>query len=345
NGSQYIYTGVSQPYDGQGSFSIFAWASKAQNGVSQAVVSKADSQSGYWLGFDSADNLTFSMPGVGNFTSATQVTGSQAHYIGVSRDASTATLKLFIDGVQVGAFESRSAPIANSHALYIGANPDGAGGFNGSVSELMFLDSATDQAGASSLFLAGVSNSSNPMNLTGNGAVLVMSGKNGTQLYRFRGSSNYEHFGADLSGFMSSQGGPSMEVVSQNYSGNSTSAVYAFYFGKIRPFTLVNYSKFSPALTTQFSYLSNLTSVYGLSLGIANIGAISFPQNYPVDSYLQDYDSNVYMGYGFVSVNSSALDPSFNSTAQVTLRTDGVWQNSTMPRVYYSPNFVTIYSK
>jgi len=345
NGSQYIYTGASQPYDAQGSFSIFAWVSKAQSGVSQAIISKADSQSGYSLGFDSSDHLVFFAPLVGTFTSTAAVGGASAHYLGVSRDATTATLKLFIDGVQVGTFESRSAPLANANALYIGANPDGTGGLDGSISEVLFTASATGQQGASDLFLAGVSNSSNPMNLTSNGAVLVMSGRNATQLYRFRGSSNYEGFGTDVSGFMSGASGPSMDVVSRNYSGNSTSAVYSFYFGKVRPFTLVNYSKFSPALTTQFSYLTNLTAVYGLTLGVANVGQISFPQDHPVNSYLQDYDSNVYMGYGFVSVNSSGLDPSFNSTATVSLRTDGVWQNSTAPRVYYSPNFAKTYAR
>mgnify|MGYP006283225149 CR=1 FL=1 len=77
------------------------------------------------------------------------------------------------------------------------------------------------------------------------------------------------------------------------------------------------YSEFSSAGTTDLSS-ANLSSVTNLTLATSN-GKINFSPSYGVYAESQDYNTNVEIGSKFVSVNTSALDSSFNNTATITM--------------------------
>lgn len=81
-----------------------------------------------------------------------------------------------------------------------------------------------------------------------------------------------------------------------------------------------SYSNFDDDDTTNFSEVADFSSVTNLTLGITGKGKIQFPEAYSVDaSSNADYDTNVIIDTGFVSVNTAALDSSFNSTATITI--------------------------
>ncbi|HQT45452.1 MAG TPA: hypothetical protein PLO51_05715, partial [Candidatus Micrarchaeota archaeon] len=94
--------------------------------------------------------------------------------------------------------------------------------------------------------------------------------------------------------------------ISQSY--NYSKGGFGNYF---TPSTLAYVSNFTGA-TTDFSAVPNPQNVTGLILDKPGRGRISFPASHGVNAYSQDYDSNVVMGTGFISVNSSGLDSSFN---------------------------------
>jgi hypothetical protein len=71
--------------------------------------------------------------------------------------------------------------------------------------------------------------------------------------------------------------------------------------------------------TTDFSSEPDLTSVEGLVLGTSD-GSIEFPDSHSINAEGEDYDSYVEIGANFVSVDSSNLDDSFNSSANITLQ-------------------------
>ncbi|MFA5105952.1 MAG: LamG-like jellyroll fold domain-containing protein [Candidatus Micrarchaeia archaeon] len=87
--------------------------------------------------------------------------------------------------------------------------------------------------------------------------------------------------------------------------------------------------------TTDFTALADLGNVTNLTLEKPGKGRIRFPPTHGVNTVSQDYDSNVVIGSGFVSVNSSALDPSFNSSTTITLNLTGVYSKQAAPDIYY----------
>ena len=93
--------------------------------------------------------------------------------------------------------------------------------------------------------------------------------------------------------------------------------------------------------STNLSTVSDLTNVTNLTLAIPGDGMIHFPQSHSVNTAGQDYDANVKIGNGFVSVNSSALDPSFNSSATIVLTPSGVNYGAATPSIYYYPSFTS----
>jgi len=70
--------------------------------------------------------------------------------------------------------------------------------------------------------------------------------------------------------------------------------------------------------TTNFSAAPDITNVTNLTLATTN-GKIQFPPDYGVDASGDNYDSYVEIGAKFISVNTSALDNTFNNTANLTL--------------------------
>ena len=67
------------------------------------------------------------------------------------------------------------------------------------------------------------------------------------------------------------------------------------------------------------------------------LGKIKFPSDYSVNTIAQNYDKHVRIEGGVISVNSSALHPSFNNPATLTF--EGV--NCNAPYVYYSETATT----
>jgi len=96
-----------------------------------------------------------------------------------------------------------------------------------------------------------------------------------------------------------------------------------------------NTTKFNTSYgSTNFSDPSlDLTNVTNMTLANQN-GRIQFPSNYGVYASGEDYDSSINIGSGFISVNTSALDPSFNSTANLTINNVDSCI-ATTPNIYY----------
>ncbi|HQT45462.1 MAG TPA: hypothetical protein PLO51_05770, partial [Candidatus Micrarchaeota archaeon] len=98
--------------------------------------------------------------------------------------------------------------------------------------------------------------------------------------------------------------------------------------------------------SSNFSGLTNIDSAYsdllpGLVLDSPGKGTIRFPSGYSVNVSGQDYDSNVIIENGFVAVNSSALNPTFNSTATLTLNLTGIYSRQSAPTIYYYEPFAS----
>ncbi len=69
--------------------------------------------------------------------------------------------------------------------------------------------------------------------------------------------------------------------------------------------------------TTNLSAVSDITNVTNLTLETL-YGMLQFPHNHGVNAEGQDYDTNVIIGDCYVSVNTSALDPSFNASSYLS---------------------------
>ncbi len=102
-----------------------------------------------------------------------------------------------------------------------------------------------------------------------------------------------------------------------------------------------NVSTFTSGSSTNFSAVADLTNVTNLTLEKVGFGKIEFPSAHSVNAAGQDYDSNIAMGNGFISVNSSGLDPSFNSTAMLAMNLTGVYSGASAPAIYYYEPFVS----
>ena len=99
-----------------------------------------------------------------------------------------------------------------------------------------------------------------------------------------------------------------------------------------------SYSDFeSDENTTNLSDVDDITNVTNLSLCIGG-QCIQFP-NSSINSEGEDYDSNIEIGDCFVSVNTSSLDSTFNTTAYLVMNnSDGHCGND---RIYEKPGYHT----
>jgi len=77
------------------------------------------------------------------------------------------------------------------------------------------------------------------------------------------------------------------------------------------------YTEFSSPETTDFNNLPDITNVSGATLHIANTAKITWYNN--VNAYGANFDTNVDFGFAIVNVNSTGLNSTFNSSANVTL--------------------------
>jgi len=77
-----------------------------------------------------------------------------------------------------------------------------------------------------------------------------------------------------------------------------------------------HYLKFDGS-TTDFANVGDLTNVNPCILEITTYGVISWDS--PVNAAGADFDTNVNIGQGFVSINSTGLNETFNASASITL--------------------------
>jgi len=104
--------------------------------------------------------------------------------------------------------------------------------------------------------------------------------------------------------------------------------------------TLPTYSNFTSEETTNFSEETNLTNVTGMTLAIDSKGKITFPSDHNINVENEDYDTNIIIEGGSISVNTSALDSTFNSSAILTF----YYVDCGAPYVYYSDTATTRYA-
>ena len=142
--------------------------------------------------------------------------------------------------------------------------------------------------------------------------------------------------------------GPEVDEIDVNECISNGATLFGFSYGcdidgnTLELFTTIapRYNNFSSNMTTtNFSESSNLTAVTNVSLTVSGKGRIKFPENHEVNANNQDYDRHVAIGPGYISVNSSGLDSSFNSTATLTFYN----ADCNSPYVYYSENATTLY--
>ncbi len=96
---------------------------------------------------------------------------------------------------------------------------------------------------------------------------------------------------------------------------------------------------FSGASSTNLSLVADLSNVTNLTLEVPNKGKIQFPPTHSVNAVAQNYDAHVKIDKGFVSVNTSALDTSFNSQATLVMDLTGVYSGTSVPAIYYYSGF------
>jgi len=75
----------------------------------------------------------------------------------------------------------------------------------------------------------------------------------------------------------------------------------------------------SDSETTNFSDVADITNVTNLTLAVTGKGRIKFSESTEINAEAQDYDTNIIIEDEFISVNTAALDESFNSSATITL--------------------------
>ena len=79
------------------------------------------------------------------------------------------------------------------------------------------------------------------------------------------------------------------------------------------------YNNFTSTETTNFSEADDITNVTNVTLAVTGKGKIKFPESYGINAENQDFDSNIVIDDEFISVNTAALDSSFNSSATISI--------------------------
>jgi hypothetical protein len=130
-----------------------------------------------------------------------------------------------------------------------------------------------------------------------------------------------------------SEGANSIEVYANDSAGNTNSSIVYFAVNITLP-NPPDIAIFNLSACTNFSAVADLSNVTNLTLANPS-GRLQFPASHAVNAGNENYSRNVALGAGMLAVNSSALSPSFNSSATIT------FYNVTCPaEVYYAPGFV-----
>ncbi len=83
--------------------------------------------------------------------------------------------------------------------------------------------------------------------------------------------------------------------------------------------TSPTYANFTSSETTNFSAVNDITNITSLTLAKTGKGKIKFPESTEINAEAQDYDTNIVIEDEFISVNTAALDESFNTSATISL--------------------------
>ncbi|HQT44924.1 MAG TPA: LamG domain-containing protein, partial [Candidatus Micrarchaeota archaeon] len=290
--SQYVSVPNSQSLNITGPMTLSVWINRAGiSSQSSGVIIHKESggaaiNGGYYLG---DDNLTYSniswriRDSNNNFTVLTTtspISNNQWHHIAVVFNGTA--LFLYVDGVLNNSIPSSITSIGGTTTLLgIGAPQSSpTWGFNGSIDEVRIFNRSLSAAEVKQLYLS---------NLKKINSTSWEFDTNQTNLTD--GAYTYAGYATDTQGYTDTTG---LRSVTLAYN-----PVVSTYGGS----------------TTNFATVPDMTNVTNLTLEKVGKGKIKFPSSHSVNAAGQDYDSNVVMGNGFISVNSTGLDSSFNSTA------------------------------
>ncbi|MFA5106076.1 MAG: LamG domain-containing protein [Candidatus Micrarchaeia archaeon] len=239
--------------------------------------------------------------------------GQWHNAVGVLARGSSPNLLLYIDGVLVNSTTNSSIDSQSLNSTFgfdIGVSEGTPGSyrfyFNGSIDEVRLYNRSLSAAEIRQLYL------SNLRKLNSTSWEFVTNQTNLSD-----GTYAYAGYSTDSYGYTDSTG---LRSVTLAYN-----PVVSSYGGD----------------TTDFASVADITNVTNLTLEKTGTGKIKFPATHSINAGGQNYDSNVIIGNGFISVNSSALDSSFNSTATLTLNLAGVYSGATAPAIYYYEPFAS----
>ncbi len=117
-------------------------------------------------------------------------------------------------------------------------------------------------------------------------------------------------------------------------------------FGIVNPPVLVE-SNITPHIITfngrtpDFTSVQDPTNIKNLTLEKLGYGAISYPPNQSVDVLGANLENFVIINKGLVSVNISALNPTFNSSSLIEMNLSGLYSAGPVPPILYSPGVFT----
>jgi hypothetical protein len=131
-----------------------------------------------------------------------------------------------------------------------------------------------------------------------------------------------------------SEGSNNITVYANDSLGNTNHSTVFFGVTLIIP-NAPDITAFNTSACTNFNTVPDLTNVTNLTLATP-AAQISFPANYSVNAGNENYSRNVVLGNGVLAVNITALNPTFNSAATITL-----YNVSCPAAIYYAPGFVS----
>ncbi|MFA5106338.1 MAG: hypothetical protein WC506_05255 [Candidatus Micrarchaeia archaeon] len=118
------------------------------------------------------------------------------------------------------------------------------------------------------------------------------------------------------------------------------------FFGIVNPTATVEANR-TPHLITfngrtpDFTSVPDPTNIKNLTLEKLGNGAISYPSNQSVDVLGANLENFVIIDKGLVSVNVSALNPTFNSSVLIEMNLTGIYSQAAAPTIYYAPGTYT----
>ncbi|MFA5105921.1 MAG: LamG domain-containing protein [Candidatus Micrarchaeia archaeon] len=322
--SSYITVPYSASLSPTSALTVSAWFNArnltSQQAYGQRIISKTES-GGYHISISensacAANTLCFlARNSTGYYSASYPVANLSAntwyHVVGTYDGT---TIRLYLQGNQVATSPmGGSLFYTYSNALCIGSEPyqvdctnGGSNYFNGTIDEVRIYNRALSAAEVKQLYL------SNLKKINSTAWEFVT---NQTNLAD--GTYAYAGYSTDTQGYTDSTGVRSVTL--------AYNPVVSTYGGS----------------TTNFATVADITNVTNLTLEKPGAGKIKFPPAYSINAAGADFDSQVIIGNGFVSVNTSALHSSFNSTATLTMNLTGIYSGASAPTIYYYEQFAS----